>query len=654
MDELEANNTTSRKEISTRGSMSGFLDSLSVYINKPHVVNRRLVGGKIIYEATNHEVQENLDKIGQSLILQFTSQRETNPFNDCVGDVDLNKNYSQSCIIVRDLIPKQIDKYPTLREIVQYDHVNRKVTFTPVCRINVENSEERIETNIDDEMNYCFSFQQDKDNSKIYLDVKRGSGREDGHVTLTWLEEVLLVKIGRWAEEDKLRTGQTSLRLVQVDEYNKLYNHLKQKYGLKLVEVWPERTDPQKFVYEDIAIATYLLLLWKEDRELKGIKEKQSFVDLGCGNGLLVYILSAEGHHGVGLDLRKRNIWDWYGSGVELKEEAITPSGETLFPQYDWLIGNHSDELTPWIPVMTARSSYNCCYFVLPCCHHDFDSKFNERGIGESQYQTYLQFVKKVGGACGFNVEEDTLRIPSTKRVCFIGRTRNYDITDELSIDEQRTLFINNRCSKGDNSNKTCDEGVNPTTAEKCDTSSNKKRKISDSAVTDSNKWTEKFQPRSNKEIARNCQSVSKETKERIVNVVFEKILSCGDDRVTTKHETVWNRGGSLPLASVADLFSGEILQELKSECGGLQTLLRNHNHIFQVTGGVVRLRDLSSDHPWGAKPKHKNKINPEEYFKTMLCWFHDNHPDGCPRLPDNCKYAHGLSELRPKPSKNS
>jgi len=27
-----------------------------------------------------------------------------------------------------------------------------------------------------------------------------------------------------------------------------------------------------------------------------------------------------------------------------------------LYPETDWLIGNHSDELTPWIPVIAARS----------------------------------------------------------------------------------------------------------------------------------------------------------------------------------------------------------------------------------------------------------------------------------------------------------
>ena len=25
-------------------------------------------------------------------------------------------------------------------------------------------------------------------------------------------------------------------------------------------QIWPEKTDPQKFVYEDVAIATYLLV----------------------------------------------------------------------------------------------------------------------------------------------------------------------------------------------------------------------------------------------------------------------------------------------------------------------------------------------------------------------------------------------------------
>ena len=38
---------------------------------------------------------------------------------------------------------------------------------------------------------------------------------------------------------------------------------------------------------------------------------------------------------------------------------------------------------------------------------------------------------------------------------------------------------------------------------------------------------------------------------------------------------------GSLPLGEVVKLFDKEVLKQLKSECGGLQTLLKNHNNIF-------------------------------------------------------------------------
>ena len=36
-------------------------------------------------------------------------------------------------------------------------------------------------------------------------------------------------------------------------------------------------------------------VLWEKERLQLGLEKKQSFVDLGCGNGLLVYILSSEG-----------------------------------------------------------------------------------------------------------------------------------------------------------------------------------------------------------------------------------------------------------------------------------------------------------------------------------------------------------------------
>lgn len=72
-----------------------------------------------------------------------------------------------------------------------------------------------------------------------------------------------------------------------------------------------------------MAIATYLLLLWRQERVASNSDRLQSFVDLGCGNGLLVYILSSEGHSGYGIDLRKRGIWDMYPESTVLKVMCI-------------------------------------------------------------------------------------------------------------------------------------------------------------------------------------------------------------------------------------------------------------------------------------------------------------------------------------------
>jgi tRNASer (uridine44-2'-O)-methyltransferase len=83
--------------------------------------------------------------------------------------------------------------------------------------------------------------------------------------------------------------------------------------------MWPENTDPLKHVYEDVAIATYLLLLWEQERLQRGTDAYQTFVDLGCGNGLLVHILNSEGHQGIGLDVRKRKLWDLYPSSTKLQ-----------------------------------------------------------------------------------------------------------------------------------------------------------------------------------------------------------------------------------------------------------------------------------------------------------------------------------------------
>lgn len=91
-----------------------------------------------------------------------------------------------------------------------------------------------------------------------------------------WLESVLIPKLNSIVKNglsENTASAQgfpETLSLVEKPRYQEIYNKMKSKYGLDLVKDWPEVTDPQKFVFEDIAIAAYLLSLW----EKLGVKGK--------------------------------------------------------------------------------------------------------------------------------------------------------------------------------------------------------------------------------------------------------------------------------------------------------------------------------------------------------------------------------------------
>ncbi|KAG8508680.1 putative tRNA (uracil-O(2)-)-methyltransferase [Galemys pyrenaicus] len=383
-------------------------------------------------------------------------------------------------VVLRTVIPKTNPQRPLTaprREIVVQDVLRGAVTFLPL--------EEGEEGSLVVKMSNAYQIQLRHLEDGWFISVLifcPEKWHSDGIVypKPSWLGQELPAKLARWSGEGKTSRFKSTLSLISIAKYSRTYQQLKAKYR-GLVRVWPEVTDPEKFVFEDVAIAAYLLVLWEEERTERALAARQSFVDLGCGNGLLVHILSSEGHPGRGIDIRRRKIWDAYGPQTRLEvrlpppspcawlsgvgrltsmrsgrpvghsglgpppsvtglwsrrlspsplllpaaqactrcsqEGAVTPSDEACFPEADWLIGNHSDELTPWIPVIAARSSYGCRFFVLPCCFFDFAGKYGRRQSQKTQYREYLDFVCEVGVACGFHVEEDCLRIPSTKRV---------------------------------------------------------------------------------------------------------------------------------------------------------------------------------------------------------------------------------------------
>lgn len=339
-------------DLEVKCSPESFWSAVDIWIKKPHVVNKRLCG--VTETEYRHVSCEELERClcsftGISLrdlpeILLFL-QAHTAPTS--------HQTVPTWSVGGRTIIPKaglQSSAAKLYKEIIVKDVNGQTVTFLPV----EENTEGHIilrDSNI-----YQIQLQGKTDDSILSLHVLRlDQWYSDGvaYPKLTWLTSELLPKLARWATESKATEFKSTLSLIPIEKYSVLYQQLKNKYK-ELVKVWPEVTDPEKFVFEDVAIATYLLVLWGEERTEKGITSKQSFVDLGCGNGLLVHILNNEGHPGKGIDIRKRKIWDMYGPNTHLEEKAITPSAAFLFPETDWLIGNHSDELTPWIPVIAA------------------------------------------------------------------------------------------------------------------------------------------------------------------------------------------------------------------------------------------------------------------------------------------------------------
>ncbi|XP_038587650.1 probable tRNA (uracil-O(2)-)-methyltransferase [Micropterus salmoides] len=606
----------------------GFWSAVDVWIKKPHVVNKRLCGSR---ETESEDVGREalpflLDdpELSQDVLSFLTSGPSPAQTHD------KEKPWSSS---VRTIIPK-VNSYGTTRhkEVILKDFGRQQVTFLPF--------EEDSEGQVSLKRGNIYQFQllhQDREGWALELRaLTPDAWFSDGvaYPKLPWLSTDLLPKLVRWAAECKSSEFRSTLSLLPVEKYSLMYQQLKEKYKA-MVKVWPEVTDPEKFVYEDVAIATYLLVLWAEERAEKGLTARQSFVDLGCGNGLLVHILANEGHPGKGIDVRKRKIWEMYGPQTLLEENAITPSESFLFPGTDWLIGNHSDELTPWIPVIAARSSYSCRYFVLPCCFFDFYGKYQRRQCKKSQYKEYIDFITEVSQISGFNTEEDCLRIPSTKRVCLVGKSRNYQLSDEAEAEQQRAHYIQGR------------QTVSGVTVQESDVRNDVDCCPGNKGIdrTPGSSWGAGFQPRDRVETVRNCAALPRDFVDGVVLRVANFLLGMTEDDGGGS-SCGWNRGGSLSVSEVAGLLEQETLQLLKKECGGLQTLLKNNHQVFRVEGGRVYIRDWRDKK--SSRVDTKRKPVAPGALKTRPCWFHDHHPQRCPLQAEHCAFAHGPDDLRP------
>ena len=152
--------------------------------------------------------------------------------------------------------------------------------------------------------------------------------------------------------------------------------------------------------------------------------------------------------------------------------------------------------------------------------------------------------------------------------------------------------------------------------------------------------WSRDFKPRDVVEHVRNCTQLDRSVIDEIINIVTSHLMR-KVRQISLIHEPdkKWNAGGQLELREIAKIVPPETLKQLRNECGGLQTLLKNNSHIFHVINGTVQFKVPGSQATSKKKKRRSNTNN--VMIKVKPCWFYVNHPDGCPVSGELCNFKH-------------
>ncbi|KAK0074853.1 hypothetical protein PV326_012123 [Microctonus aethiopoides] len=308
-------------------TLNEFWTAISIWLNNPHLVNKRISSSKIILKAklNTNNIESvinnlvNIDDVSELIKNDMRNNIESlnvTELSPLSIDMDLFTEINNEGIflIIKKLFPRNNDKFTSTVEFTIVDKNNP-------CIISLHKRIDNEKNSLGIVWPYKIMFNNNLKEISIMLNNIKNNSTD---ASIEWYKNKLFPCLIKWMENnddynDKNSFIKQSLSLVSIEKYTELYTNLKKKYGAKLVENWSESTDPKKYVYEDIAIASYLILLWQQEREENNLNNKQTFVDLGCGNGLLAYILTNEGHSGLGIDLRKRKIWNLFTDTTKLE-----------------------------------------------------------------------------------------------------------------------------------------------------------------------------------------------------------------------------------------------------------------------------------------------------------------------------------------------
>jgi tRNASer (uridine44-2'-O)-methyltransferase len=277
-------------------------------------------------------------------------------------------------------------------------------------------------------------------------------------------------------------------------------------------------------------------------------------VDIGCGNGVISYLLnSIYSNHvkGIGYDVKARKIWEYYKSKGNdiLKCQAISPNFPSLvqpFPdETNYIIGIHTDEMTPWIPLIAMKRK--CNFFLLPCCPFDFFGRYVKRNQhnGDNKWE-YFNHIVSLAQTLGFDVKIDVLKIPSEKKTAIIG-----------TIPSSGKLL--------------------------CDYDSDWEevvKKIMEPSFKANN--YRGFQPRVSEIAVKNCTQLPVEVRNSINQSIIDILQNSADPEV------------GVALKDIVSKLSDEQKNYLKSQNGGIQTFIKNHRRNFRLQSTMVYLQPSS------------------------------------------------------------
>lgn len=119
----------------TKGDFNGFLKAVDVWIERPHVVNRRLMGALIVKRTsverlTSADIERWLLDEGTDLKHETSGHEDVDlPVKSYVEEANELKGYGESyysgsceenkyTVIVRKLLPKQVDRKDAILELV--------------------------------------------------------------------------------------------------------------------------------------------------------------------------------------------------------------------------------------------------------------------------------------------------------------------------------------------------------------------------------------------------------------------------------------------------------------------------------------------------------------------------------------------------------